>query len=646
MNTNFEYFRNTMGWPPDKRAKNGYYSTIYLYGSGLSTDNADTTALGGWQGSVNYNGEEWPMVFLSYYPVACFDPKFKYTDADYQTGACVHEGIHAVLADLPGCKNSAWFQEGGNTWLQLQATAQQSGDYSSVGYLNGGPCLAPFMPIECYSGWLQDDSFGGPSAEGVNMTNSNGDQVCTWRTYLGGMQYANNWPVFLGETMGIGSVPWIWRNCEGRVLEGMGKALGENQIRRLISEYRAKQALVDLGKWSSAFRKVMNDNFQTKITSEWTPSWLTPTVWYATPYAEVTNDGTGLLTPEYRTTPGWSGANQIPLHDASQSTDIARNTLDETYAQIISDCQNAINLLPEKKSYSSTDLGRACKDAACTQLAKVYLVLAPSHTEYYQKVADLCDEVTSMGYDLSSCKYEDNFGIKANNNPESIFEIQYTGDTSYDFWGTNGQSSWLSTFMGPRNSGFVAGGYGWNQPTKEFIDSYESGDLRKDITVFYSGCPDFDGNAYDPSWSYTGYNVRKFLVSKKDSPETNTNPSNFVVYRYADILLMKAEALNEMRSTTLAETPLNIVRKRVGLVGISGKSQSDMREIIIHERRMELAFEGHRWFDLIRIGKNGEYAINYLKSIGKANINNNRLLLPIPQTEMDSNNAMVQNPGY
>jgi SusD family. len=71
-----------------------------------------------------------------------------------------------------------------------------------------------------------------------------------------------------------------------------------------------------------------------------------------------------------------------------------------------------------------------------------------------------------------------------------------------------------------------------------------------------------------------------------------------------------------------------------------------MREVIIHERRMEFAFECQRWFDLIRIGKNGEYAINYLKSIGKTNITKDRLLLPIPQTEMDSNNAMVQNPGY
>ena len=109
---------------------------------------------------------------------------------------------------------------------------------------------------------------------------------------------------------------------------------------------------------------------------------------------------------------------------------------------------------------------------------------------------------------------------------------------------------------------------------------------------------------------------------------------------------MKAEALNEMGSTEAACIPLNVVRKRAGLAGISGKTQSQLREIIIHERRMELAFEGQRWFDLVRIGTSGEYAISFLKSIGKTNVNYNRLLLPIPQTEMDSNAAMAQNPGY
>jgi len=237
MNTDFAYFRNEMGWPPDKRAKNGYKSAIYLYGSGLCTDNASNTETRGWQSSIYYEGEYWPMVLISYYPVYCFDPSCPYNDREYQMGAVVHEGIHAILADLPGCKRAAWFHEGGNTWLQQEAYARLSGDYSSMGFLNGPSFIAPFMPIECYSGWLQDDSFGGPSAEGVNMY-ANGSQICTWRNLLGGVQYSNIFPTFLGMTLGQGSIPWIWRYCESRVLEGMATALGESQMRRLIMEYR------------------------------------------------------------------------------------------------------------------------------------------------------------------------------------------------------------------------------------------------------------------------------------------------------------------------------------------------------------------------------------------------------------------------
>ena len=339
----------------------------------------------------------------------------------------------------------------------------------------------------------------------------------------------------------------------------------------------------------------------------------------------------------------------VPLrlapYNPGEPTDIARATVEETYAQIISDCKNAVDLLPAKSSYDDENVGRACKDAALAMLADIYLTLAPNHTEYYQEVSDLCDEITNLGYDLSSCKYEDNFDALVNNGPESLFEVQYSGNTEYDFWGNNPQSSWLSTFMGPRNSDFVAGSYGWNQPTEEFVGQYESGDKRKDLTVLYAGCPDFDGKAYKSSYSNTGYNVRKFLVSKTVSPEYNTNPANFVIYRYADVLLKKAEALNEMGRPDQAAVPLNIVRKRAGLPEVSGLSQETMREKIIHERRMELAFEGHRWFDMIRVN-NGEYAIKFLHSIGKSNVNKNRLLFPIPQTEMDANTLMVQNPGY
>ncbi len=340
----------------------------------------------------------------------------------------------------------------------------------------------------------------------------------------------------------------------------------------------------------------------------------------------------------------------VPLrltpYNPGESTAIARNTVDETYEQIISDCKQAIDLLPAKSTYDSENVGRACKEAALTMLADVYLTLAPKNVSYYQDVVDLCNQVADLGYDLTQCNYEDNFDALINNGAESIFEVQYSGDTEYDFWGNNPQSSWLSVFMGPRNADFVAGGgYGWNLPYEEFVNQYEEGDLRKDITILYAGCPDFDGHAYRSSYSNTGYNVRKFLVTKAVSPEYNTSPANFVVYRYADVLLKKAEALNEMGSTTQAETYLNIVRRRAGLSNVIGLSQSEMREKIIHERRMELAFEGHRWFDMIRI-QDGEYAIEFLQSIGKTNVNKNRLLFPIPQTEIDANPLMEQNPGY
>ncbi len=327
----------------------------------------------------------------------------------------------------------------------------------------------------------------------------------------------------------------------------------------------------------------------------------------------------------------------VPGKDITYS----RTSADKIYEQIISDCEKAITLLPEKSNYSDSDKGRACKEAALTMLAKVYLTLGRN----YNDVVSICKQITAMGYDLTKCKYADNFDSSIKNNPESIFEVQYTGSSAYDFNGNDNQASWLSTFMGPRSSGFVAGSYGWNLPTLEFMTSYESGDLRKDITVLYEGCPDFDGMVYLPSYSLTTYNVRKFLVSINIVEARDQCPANFVVYRYADVLLMEAEALNELGRTAEAEAPLNIVRSRAGLPAVSNKTQEEMKEIIIHERRIELAFEGHRWFDLIRID-NGDYALKFLKSLGKVNVNKNRLLLPIPQLEMDSNPMMTQNPGY
>ena len=136
------------------------------------------------------------------------------------------------------------------------------------------------------------------------------------------------------------------------------------------------------------------------------------------------------------------------------------------------------------------------------------------------------------------------------------------------------------------------------------------------------------------------------------------SPLNFPVLRFADVLLMQAEALNELgrssEAAALASSendggPLNRVRVRAGLPNVTTTDQVELREIIRHERRMELAFEGgHRWFDLVRYDNDGEYAKTFFQSIGKTNFTTPKhLLLPVPIDDIDANpNLLPNNPGY
>ena len=318
----------------------------------------------------------------------------------------------------------------------------------------------------------------------------------------------------------------------------------------------------------------------------------------------------------------------------------ARAPKTEIYNLIISDLEKAIQFLPTKQQYGDSDKGRASKGAAIGALAKVYLTLGQ-----WQKVVDLTTQLEGMGYALNT-DYSDNFNINKENSVESLFEVRYASDGGYDFWSNENQASWTSTFMGPRGANFVGGGWGWNQPTQEFVNSYEAGDKRKEKTIFYEGCPDYDGKEYKANYSLTGYNVKKFLVPLSAFPSYDNSPLNFPIMRYSEVLLMKAEALNELGQTSLAIVPLNLVRGRAGLAAVtSGLSQTAFRDKVLHERRMELAFEGQRWFDLIRVN-DGQYGLNFLHSIGKTNASTKHLLLPIPQIERDRNPNLTQNLGY
>ncbi len=325
----FAYIRDYMGWPPDLSARDGYKSFVYIFGSGLSNDNTDKNEKGGYQGNTYVDGKNYACVWASYYPFSRFrdDADKKWSDGDYQREAMIHEGIHAIFADIVdnGFK-SAWFHEAGNTWLQSAMNSERYDIQGEPGFLDACPFIAPFMPIECYSGWLQDGSFGGPSAEGVNMYGSSG-QICTWRTLLGGTQYGNAFPIILGEISGKGAIPYIWRNYKSGtndyVLKIVSNAVGSDEtMRQLIQQYRSRMALFDIGKWKKGYRSVTNGNFGVTIKAEWEPSWIDVAPFKLTMYQGLTkNSSDGWMAPDTLTNPGWSGCNIIPIHvDSKAST--------------------------------------------------------------------------------------------------------------------------------------------------------------------------------------------------------------------------------------------------------------------------------------------------------------------------------------
>ena len=352
--TDFAYIRDEMGWPPDINARKGYKSFVYVFGSGINRDNTSPTEAGGYQGMAGADdGGTWPCVWASYYPVSRFrdDADKKWNDGEYQREAMIHEGIHAVFADMDGVKKSSWFHEAGNVWLQMAMNAKRSGTYGAPGWLGVGNLICPFMPIECYSGWLQDGSFGGPAAEGVNMYGPTG-QVCTWRNLLGGTQYGEMFPLFLGEAIGQGSVPWIWRYCSDYVLKGIAlgnkaagvDGIGDEAMRLFIMQYRAKLATLDFGGFTKGCLDLVNNNFGVSVRSEWRngvydpatnqvtgrnanndqmPCWIDVAPFKLTPYQKMEqNDADGWLAPEELTLPGWSGGNIIPIHVSGNGCEV------------------------------------------------------------------------------------------------------------------------------------------------------------------------------------------------------------------------------------------------------------------------------------------------------------------------------------
>lgn len=304
---------------------------------------------------------------------------------------------------------------------------------------------------------------------------------------------------------------------------------------------------------------------------------------------------------------------QTPREDASQ-----------VYDQIVQDLQEAANFLPVE--YSSSEVGRATRGAAKSLLGKVYL-----YRENWQDAATVLQEVVDSGtYGLLE-NYEDVFTLEHENGKESIFSVQFAA-TPGD--GTHQLRLWLPE---PTNA-LGSPAHGVLIPTEDLANAFEEGDPRKDATILSEGSTPF-GVEYNPGWSETGYNARKYLVPQEVLvASTSDSPLNYIVIRYSEVLLMLAEALNEQGRPVDAQTYLNQVRKRADMPPVSGLGQSAMREAIRHERRVELALEGERFFDLVRWGIAPEELEDFERGKHER--------LPIPQSEMDVNPELTQNPGY
>ncbi len=286
---------------------------------------------------------------------------------------------------------------------------------------------------------------------------------------------------------------------------------------------------------------------------------------------------------------------KAPLHLApvSNRAEAAQELADQEtlYAQVIKDAQEAISLLPPRPQQ---ELGRATSGAARMLLADVYIT-----RKNWSGAEGLLKEIVSSGHYSLIPNYSNVFSDNTSNknNAESIFEVQFlegaagmAGSFLYNFMPRPMRPQELVTITGTSNPQPLDG-QGNNVPTPDIIAAYEPGDTRKDASIgFITLATSLRENKEFPY-------IKKY--AKKHAQHGN-HGTNWPIYRYAEVLLFLAEALNEQGKTSEAATLLNQVRTRAGLAATTASTQATMREAIFKERRVELAFENKRWFDITR----------------------------------------------
>lgn len=389
---------------------------------------------------------------------------------------------------------------------------------------------------------------------------------------------------------------------------------------------------------------------------------------------------------------------------------ITRASLENTYKFIEEDLIAAAEVLPKRSEYADADMGRATSGAALGLLGKVYLY-QEKWTEARDVLQKLIPESGYTGEDAQTTEYDllPNFGDvwdkDFDNSVESLFEVQY------EYHATLAVGGSLSTVTGARSCGAALGdGWAWCQPTANLEAAYSEDDERREWTIIKTGCTEIKGETeenftkilndnkeisvyddcvekynlpanslvIDPSGHKSGRIIRKYYLPLNDRPEvynTDKSPLNHRILRYADVLLMYAEACNELSDDTHAQAALNRVRNRAGLSPVS-VTGNELRHAIRNERRLELAFEQNRLYDIRRwkddngkpvianlMGENGSFvkwntdpatrdAMEWdnqgeASDKGKSFREDRDLLFPIPLYEVTmSNGSIEQNPNW
>jgi hypothetical protein len=311
-----------------------------------------------------------------------------------------------------------------------------------------------------------------------------------------------------------------------------------------------------------------------------------------------------------------------------------KSTTEECYNQIVTDLTDGMNNAPD---FSNSDKTILSKTVAQAMLAKVY---AEKPIQDYNKVITYAEMVKkTSGLQLES-DYRTLFSydsatkdIVKRNTSEGILEVQWTtGNGNWMTWMFGRQvDDWNNSFSWAK----------WVTPSRDIIKAFnaEGDTIRRNQSIVYYSC---DWSNYYPSSNYPfAYKLRSGL-------------SNYYKLRLADILLLEAEAYAYTGNMTSAATLVNQIRSRVGLGNVSASASSskdNMIDAVLKERRLELAFEGERWFDLCRNGKvesvmNAVYKTDSGRLAQKKTFDENSYLMPIPQTALDQNSNLTQNPGY